>query len=423
MRRGVERIGAVDFGSREVRVLVAEHDPSGAVTILGHGRAPSHGCVLQGVVQDRDSARHALRTALQAAEKEAGAKVKSLFSCINGRNVETLVREARLKLTRGVVDYEDIQELRDNAAKDLLEAGKTLTSSVTAQEWYVNDLRVQNPFGVRGEVLRTRIHFARIPQVIEDNLAEIVASQHRELEDMIFAPLAAALGCLTPEDTELGVGVIDLGRSTTGVAVYRDGRIMGTASFEWGGYHITRDVAAGLHVSFEEADELILEYGVNPVLIQEGEDDGPAAPNGGVTRVKLKTAVSGASSVADRAELDAIIFERCRELLTKVRQHLVAQGLAKHLIRGVVLTGGSAAIKNYTALAESIFEAPCRKGTPCSLSIRPQAVQTPEFAAAAGAARHAFQYRAAARGGYVALRGGAVPFMKRVGRMVRKYFL
>ncbi|MCC6145470.1 MAG: hypothetical protein IT368_16815, partial [Candidatus Hydrogenedentes bacterium] len=222
MARKAEVVGAVDFGAREVRVLIARRDDDGTIRILGHGTAPGRGCVSQGVIQDLGAAQIALKTALMAAEKEARVRVPEVFCGVNGRNVETYIREGNVKLEAEVVELSHMEEALDIASRDLLAPGKSLISSVTAQEWYVDDLRVIDPVGIRGNVLKTRVHFACLPTVIEDNLHACVESQDREIEDIVFLPLAAALGCLTPEDMELGVAVLDMGRSTTGLAVYRD---------------------------------------------------------------------------------------------------------------------------------------------------------------------------------------------------------
>lgn len=419
-----EIVGAVDFGSREVRVVIARKDEDGTVQIIGHGVAPGRGCVSQGVIQDLQAAKMALKRALSDAERAARIKVMGLFCGINGRNVETFLREGYVKLDQEIVEQSHMDDAHDIASRDVLEAGKRIVSSLAAQEWYVDDLRVIDPVGLNGHVLKTRVHFARIPAVIEDNIVRCIESQRRELEDIIFLPLASSLGCLTPEDRELGVAVLDMGRMTTGLAVFRDHRILGTHSFEWGGYHLTRDVAAGLHVSFEEADELIMEYGISEALIEsdgEEEERGRSA-SGAKAPIKLKTAVHGAPALVDRNEIDDIVYERARELMSKVRQHLQSRGLAKHLIRGVVLTGGSASVKNHVALAEAIFEVPCRIGVPSSVEISPTRVQGPEFSGVVGIALHGFDYRAAARTGRLGLRGPVAHNARKIGEAFRKYF-
>lgn len=428
MRGRSEIVGAVDLGSREMRVIVARKDQDGTIQVIGHGTAPGHGCVSQGVIQDLSAAQMCLKEALRAAEAEARIKVMSLFCGINGRNVETFIREGYVKLEHEVVEQEHMDEALDIASRDVLEAGKRVVSSLAAQEWYVDDLRVIDPLGISGHVLKTRVHFARIPAVIEDNITQCIESQRRDMEDVIFMPLAASLGCLTPEDRELGVAVLDMGRMTTGLAVFREGRILGTQCFDWGGYHLTRDVAAGIQVSFEEADELIMEYGISDehiaAEVDSDSDLEPASPRyRKENQIKLNSAVHGAPDIVPREELDVIVYERARELMVKVRQHLQSRGLAKHLIRGVVLTGGGAAVINYVKLAESVYQVPCRVGVPSSVEILAPDAKGPEFSGVVGIAKHGFEYRAAVRTGRLQLNGPVVKGARRLGEALRRYFL
>lgn len=427
-----EFVGAVDFGSKEIRVLIGRRDDEEGIQIIGHGTAPGHGCVSQGVVQDLSAAQLAFKKALSQAEREARVKLWSVFCGINGRNVETFIREGNVKLEHDYVEPHDLQEALDIASRDVLAPGKRVTSSIAAQEWYLDDLRVMDPVNIRGQVLKTRVHFARVPAVIEDNIVTCIESQGREVEDIIFQPLASALGCLHPEDMELGVAVIDMGRTTTGISVYRDHRILGTHCFEWGCYHLTRDVAAGLQISFDEADDLILEYGISDEFIRRelSEEVRDAMAVGAEhferrqsdTQLKLKTAVHGAPSVVSREEMDYIVYERAKELMEKIRQHFQARGLLKSLVRGVVLTGGGGAVKNNVKLAEAVFQAPCRVGVPDAMGALSPQIKTPQFSAAVGIVRHAFQYRAAARNGRLDMGGPVSDAFRRVSRFLRKYF-
>ena len=425
-KRG-EIVAAADFGSREVRVLIAHQGEDGAIQILGHGASPGKGAISQGVIQDLNAAKLALKRAITAAEKEAGLRVSSLFCGLNGKNVDSFIRDGYVKLDKEVVEVRHMEETLDNASRDVLAPGKRVLSSITSQEWYVDDLRVSDPVGIRGSVLKTRVHFAQVPTVIEDNIATCIESQNKELEDIVFMPIAASLGCLTPEDMELGVAVLDMGRTTTGLSVYRDRRILGTNTFEWGGFHITRDVAAGLQVTFEEASDLILEYGVSDKLVL-AEDEQIYTGNGHHyedrgSNIKLKSVVRGAPTVVDRSKLDHIVFERSKELLTKVRQHLASRGLMKNLVRGIVLTGGSAMIRNQANLAESVFEVPARIGVPEGIEVMPQPVNSPEYAPIVGVLRHGFEYRNALRSGRIEARRGPLGnAIKGLGGFFGRYF-
>lgn len=426
-----EIVGAVDFGSRCVRVLIANQSDDGGVQILGHGVALSRGCVSQGVIQDVSAAQRALKTALQAAEKEASTRVATLFCGINGRKVDTSIREGTVKIERDTVEIYNMKEALDQASRDILSPGSKVVFSVTAQEWYVDELRVGDPAGIRGSILKCRVHFAKLPSVIEDNITNCIESQGRDLEDVVYLPLAASMGCLTPEDLDLGVAVLDMGHATGGLAMYRDRRIITSTSFEWGGFHITRDVAAGLHVGFEEAADLIMEYGVPEAHIRAlAQAEGGVVPDSFYeadseksAHIKLQSAVRGAPSIVDRADLDMIIFERSKELMMKVRQFLIRKQVANSLVRGIVLTGGAAQIGNMASLAEAVFQVPARVGQPEGIEIMPQPVNAPEFVPVIGVCRHGFEYRKAIRSGRIQIHRG--PFsnaFRGIFRVVGQYF-
>lgn len=428
MARKGEIVSAVDFGSRNFRVLIARRTGDGAIQVIGHGTAPARGCMSQGVIQDLGAAQTALKQALTAAEKEAGTKINSLFCGINGKNVQSFIREGNVKLDKELVEIRHLEEARDLASRDVLAAGKHVISSISSQEWYVDNLRVSEPLGMHGGVLKARVHFAQIPSLIEDNIVTCIESQGRELEDIVFLPLAAGLGCLTPEDIDLGVALLDMGSSTTSLAIYRDRRIMNTTCFDWGSSHITRDVAAGLRISFEEAVELVLMYGLADNLVRaETQKDVADAAVGEVERrsasIKLMTAVRGAPEIVNRDELDEIIFERSKELMTKIRQQVHANGYARHLVRGIVITGGAAQIKNQTALAEAVFQVPARIGLPTGIDVLPPQVNTPEFVPVVGVARHGFEFRAAVRSGRIQVQRGPLrSVFQRVSGFLKKYF-
>jgi len=392
-----ETIGVVDFGSRDVRVLIARKEGE-TIAVTGHGTAPARGCVSRGVVQDLSAAESALGKALAEAEDRAHAHMSTLFCGINGTKVDSSIREGKHTLTHERVDREDMKQAHENAATEAAEAGKRIVSSISAQEWFVDGLRVANPLNIRGQVLKTRVHLAQLPSVIVDNLAACVLSQHRRIEDMIFLPVANALGCLTPEDMELGVAVLDLGHNTTGMALYRGRSILDTFVIPVGGNDIVNDVAGGLSTSFLEAEELVLEYGVPDALIRT---DGEAGPEGAPGRdvnplIKLHHAVRSARDSVERGALDRIIYLRAKEILTKMRQHLHKKDLMNNLVRGIVLTGGGSMLKNQVALAESVFEVPCQVGLPENISV-PKEIHTPEFVSAVGIAHHAFEFRKAVR--------------------------
>ena len=356
-------------------------DSDGTIQIIGHGTEPARACISQGVVQDLNATQMTLKKALAAAEHEAQITLKSVFCAINGKNVDTFIREGNVKLENQVVETAQMNEALNIASHDILAPGKRVTSSVTAQEWYVDDLRVMDPIGIRGQVLKTRVHFTLDP--------ERHHRQHRHLHQFagararrfhFHARWPAPRDASRPKRWNWASACSTWAAASRASPSTATTAILGTQCFEWGGYHLTRDLSAGLHISFEEADELIMSYGVSDELMAtDGADDRAARrPSGGNpgTPIKLKTNVPGAPSIVTRNEVEMIIYDRAKELMTKVRQYLQARGLIKNLVCGIVLTGGASEIKNHVELAKSALQVSARKGVPNKVEIAPAAVRT-----------------------------------------------
>ena len=76
------------------------------------------------------------------------------------------------------------------------------------------------------------------------------------VEKMVVSSLATAEASLLKDEKEYGVCLVDIGAGTTNVAVYVDGRLALTHTFQRGGEHVTRDIAAVLQTTTEEAERL-----------------------------------------------------------------------------------------------------------------------------------------------------------------------
>jgi len=61
------------------------------------------------------------------------------------------------------------------------------------------------------------------------------------VDDLILGQIASAEATLTPEETEIGVALVDIGGGTSDIAVYANGSIRYTSILPLGGHHITNE--------------------------------------------------------------------------------------------------------------------------------------------------------------------------------------
>jgi len=202
-----------------------------------------------------------------------------------------------------------------------------------------------------------------------------------EVGDTIYEGIAAAEAVLSADERELGVCLVDIGSSTTELAVFFEGSIAHTAVLPIGGDHFTNDLAVGLHVSVEEAEQMKRMYGncVVTAVPQSNEIEIGSNLTGG----SLSGNARPARLVRQRF-LAEILEPRARELFTMLRDNLRQGGVLEALGAGCVLTGGGALLAGLMDNAESLLRVPTRIGSPVPLSRMPQELSSPEFSVAIG---------------------------------------
>src|SRR2546428_10232388 len=77
---------AIDIGTTKVCVLIGEVGRSGGVDVIGIGQAPSDG-LRKGVVVDIDRTVQSVASAVDAADRLSGLKLRSAFVGISGSHI------------------------------------------------------------------------------------------------------------------------------------------------------------------------------------------------------------------------------------------------------------------------------------------------------------------------------------------------
>ena len=67
--------------------------------------------------------------------------------------------------------------------------------------------------------------------------------------------------CISKDEKNLGVALIDIGGGSTTIALFEQGDLKSTTVLPVGGDHITKDFSIGLRTSSEDAEKIKLKYG------------------------------------------------------------------------------------------------------------------------------------------------------------------
>ena len=372
-------ITVLDAGSQKSCVLVAEV-AEGVLRYRGHGVEASMG-MRKGLIAELGPAAEAINRAALTAERVAKATIETAVVGIGGTHVRGINSRGGISMGSRMreITRDEVRAAVDRARSVPLPPDREVLH-LLPQEFILDDQAgIHDPVGMVGNRLEVNLHLSTCSGGIAQSVITCANRAGLEVEDTVFEGIAAAEAVLSADERELGVCLADIGASTTEIAVFFEGSIAHTAVLPIGGDHFTNDLAVGLHVSVEEAEQLKRMYGncvvTSVPTLAEIEVGGHVA------------GISGAGSAPRQVRqrfLAEILEPRARELFTMLRDNLRQGGVLEALGAGCVLTGGGANLAGLLDNAESLLRVPARVGLPVPLSRMPQELVKPEYAAAIG---------------------------------------
>jgi cell division protein FtsA len=378
---------SLDVGSTKICVVVARVVDE-KVHIIGIGSHPSTG-LRKGVVVNIDSTVNSIKKALEEAELMAGIKIGACLTGIAGAHIRSFNSNGVVAVKDKEVRKDDITRAIDAAKAVPISADRDLLH-VIPQEYIVDDQDgIKDPVGMSGVRLEVKVHIVTGSISSAQNLVKCCYLAGLSVDDLILGQIASAEATLTPEETEIGVALVDIGGGTSDLAVYANGSIRYTSILPFGGHHITNDIAIGLRTPVDEAEKIKKKYGcaLSKVI---GANETIEVPSVGGRKPRTLL----------RKTLADIIEPRVEEIMTLIYGEIKKSGYEKLLASGVVLTGGCANLEGLVELAEGVFSLPVRKGYPIGIGGLVDVVNNPIYATGVGLILHAYQENKWRKGGY-----------------------
>ncbi len=369
-------ITVLDAGSSKCCVLVAEL-VDGVLRYRGHGVEASRG-MRRGVISDLGPAAAAVDDAALRAEKTAKAPIETAVVGVGGAHMRGMNSQGGITMGSRMkeITKEDVRAAIDRARSISLAPDREILHLLPQQFILDDQGGIHDPVEMVGNRLEVGLHLVTCSGSASQNVVTCANRAGLEVVDIVFEGLASAEAVLSADERELGVCLADIGSHSTELVVFFEGAVAHTAVLPIGGDHFTNDLAVGLQVSVDEAEQLKRMYGSCVVTsipqLNEIEVGGNLATGGGAARL-----------VRQRF-LAEILEPRAREMLTMLRENLRHGGVLEAMGAGVVFTGGGAHLAGLLDNAESLLRVPARIGYPVPLSRMPPELARPEFATAIG---------------------------------------
>jgi cell division protein FtsA len=408
---------SLDIGTHKIACVIAKvrSDEGGhRIKVVGVGHHESRG-VKAGIIVDLAAAEHAIREAVDAAERMAGLTVDEVVVNASCGRIASEVYEIGVPVPTAQVRQEDLDRVLRTARSQPRQDGRMILHSVPLGFCLDGSEGVGDPRGMYGDRLSVGMHVVTVDPGPLRNLALGVDRAHVKIDRVAVSPLASALATLTEDEADLGAVCIDMGAGCTTLALFMDGMFVHADAVALGGRHVTLDLARALSTPLAEAERIKNLHGS---VLADAHDTGAHI------EVPLVGDAGGEEmSRVPRSAINRVIRPRVEETFELLNERLVSTGFGGRGDRHIVLTGGASQLTGVDEAASRILGGHVRLGAPGRLAGASEAISGPDFATAAGLLTYAqaaeLEPRSALSQRSLKSQGG---YLARVGRWLKESF-
>ncbi len=370
-----QKIVGLDIGSTAIRIAVGQVvGPEGDIHIIGSAEVPAEG-ISKGVISSIEDAVSSISACLEKAERMIGVPINNAWVGISGTHIISQESRGVVAVARsdGEISEDDIERS--------IEAARTVATPPNYEILHVipKSFTVDGQEGIKDPLGMTGVRLEVDTQIIQGlgsqikSLTKAVYRPGINIEDLVLSILATSEAVLSSRQKELGVVVINIGGSTTSLAVFEEGDIVHTAVLPVGSDHITSDIAIGLRIDIDTAEQIKIDYGyaVSKEINKRDEINVGQLEGKEVSFVSKKYIVE-------------IVEARVEEILDKVDAELKKIDRSGKLPAGVVLTGGGAKLKGLVGAVKRRLRLPASLGEPHNVTSAIDKVHDPAFSTAIG---------------------------------------
>lgn len=350
-------ITGLDIGSSNIRVVVGQRagtpeDPR--IRIIGAAEHPAEG-ISKGIITSIEDAVSSISTCLEQAERVTGVPIERVWVGISGNHISSHPSKGIIAISRtdGEIGEEDVERAIEAARAVATPPNYEIIHVIPRSFMVDNQQNISDPIGMTGIRLEVETQIIQGLSSQIKNLTKCVYRTGVEVEDMVLSSIAASEAVLSSREKELGVVLINIGATTTSLAVYEEGDILHTANLPLGSDHITSDIAIGLRINIDLAEKLKLKYGyafakdierkeeINLSEFSDKEED---------------------NQLVSKKYVASIIEARVDEIFHKIDQELVKINRSGKLPAGAILIGGGSKLPQITEIARKILRLPAGLG-------------------------------------------------------------
>ena len=325
-------VAGIDIGTSLIKVIIAEElIEHGHVVprIIGTGSCESRG-VCRGYITDPKEAAKSVETAVARASKTTGVKVRRAYISFDGVGLASVTASGAVIISRADLEIAERDltlalEAAEAAIPPAAVINRRIINIVPIEYKIDGKMVLGQALGLKAQKLEVKALFITC---LEHHLADLINTVEEagvEVADVVAAPVAASFVTLSKKQKRVGCLLADIGAETLSVVVFENNNLTSLEVFPIGSNDITNDIALGLKVSLEDAENIKL----------------------GNTRM-----------LYSKKKLEEIISARLSDCFELIKTHLKSIGRDALLPAGAIVTGGGATTSGIKSVAENVLKLP-----------------------------------------------------------------
>jgi cell division protein FtsA len=328
----------IDIGTYQIKIVVVENvreNGQDNFKIIGTGFAESKGLRHGYIINSGDTTK-SLKIALAEAERTSNIKIKKAFLSIGGIGVGSVISHGSIIIPRAdseitEIDIKNVLSVAESEIPANISVNKKIIHTIPISYKIDGRVVLGRPIGMKGIKFEAKALFVTCLEHHLNDLIDTVEDIGVEVINIMASPLAGSMVALNKTQKIAGCVLANIGSETVSIVVFENNMPISLEVFPIGGTDITNDIALGLKITLEEAENL---------KISDGQEN-----------------------IYPKKRLEEIILARLSDIFDLIESHLKKLGRSGLLPAGIILTGGSSGVSTIEDLAKATLKLPSKLGS------------------------------------------------------------
>ncbi len=246
---------AIEFGTSKVMCVIGREKSIGRFEVLGAGEAKYEG-IKNGRWRKSSNVEESVAKALAFAERKAKKRVREAFIGVPGGFCKVICCEGYAEITGGKVTERDIENMIEDAEKQLDDIRYTVVSSTPVYFVLDDGNHYIDVLGCQARELRGLVSFVFASNDFIGDVTAILNGLNVKARAFIPEVLAESLFLVPTEERDCSAVLLNIGYFDTNVTVVYGDAIVYNKTVHAGGMHIASDLSIVMNMDVESAEQI-----------------------------------------------------------------------------------------------------------------------------------------------------------------------